>query len=597
MFSDCGNGADEDGCTCNSLGLFSCADGTCLSKSLVCDGESHCSAGEDEADCEAVTKKRPGRCEQHQFWCSKTNKCIRRDTVCSSECGPDVCRCAKTTLPICPGIRSYPSPLRFLSDIEVMESDEYSAVSILLRTSCHPWLRELSCGFLSPSCDSHKPTFPCKNLCEDVRDACAPVLTRIGLSWPPMLSCSILPEEDCLGRVHQNEQCPPQSATCSDVDKTCIPNDWRCDGIEHCANGEDEKKCSCEGFECASGRCLSSNSLCNGEQECEDGEDELNCPVCRANEHQCSNLECISADSWCDGFRDCTDASDEVNCVSSTTSGIIAQASKTPSLFKSKNGLQIGELSSPKWNALCQGKWSHSEEQLESLCTRLLLNPNKIADDQVQVSKQCPAKLHTNICPACGITRSRQRRVLSGRVKSNLAPWIASVSIDGHNHWCGGTLITNRIVLSAAHCFYKHQNSDLSKWRVKIGQRSSHSWINIRRVASLTVHPLFQAQSFDFDLSLIKLSQRTSITTSCLPPQIPKPGLYCRVSGWGQVGPGSPGSNKLKSGNVHIVDKKLCESLYPTQVCFKLSIMLIRSISYRSISYGSLSYWSISYNL
>ena len=144
MFSDCGNGADEDGCTCNSLGLFSCADGTCLSKSLVCDGESHCSAGEDEADCEAVTKKRPGRCEQHQFWCSKTNKCIRRDTVCSSECGPDVCRCAKTTLPICPGIRSYPSPLRFLSDIEVMESDEYSAVSILLRTSCHPWLRELS---------------------------------------------------------------------------------------------------------------------------------------------------------------------------------------------------------------------------------------------------------------------------------------------------------------------------------------------------------------------------------------------------------------------------------------------------------------------
>ena len=45
----------------------------------------------------------------------------------------------------------------------------------------------------------------------------------------------------------------------------------------------------------------------------------------------------------------------------------------------------------------------------------------------------------------------------------------------------------------------------------------------------------FQAQTFDFDLSLIKLSQSTSLTVACMPPVAPAPGLYCRVSGWGQV--------------------------------------------------------------
>jgi len=177
-------------------------------------------------------------------------------------------------------------------------------------------------------------------------------------------------------------------------------------------------------------------------------------------------------------------------------------------------------------------------------------------------------------CPACGKTKSRQRRVLSGRVASRISPWVSSISIDGHNHWCGGTLITNRIVLSAAHCFYKHQDSDLSKWRVRIGQKSAHAWLLTRRVASLTIHPLFQAQSFDFDLSLIKLHNRAQVTTSCLPPHVPKPGYYCRVSGWGQVADRSPGSKKLKTGNVHIVPEKLCKSLYPNQVEYTVYVIL-----------------------
>ena len=511
LYSDCDNGADEHGCSCKSLGLFTCADGRCLSKGLVCDGVPNCSHGDDELECEISHKRKPGRCDNHQFWCEKTNSCLLRSEVCSSACADEFCKCAKTSLPICPGVRAFPSPLDFLTDSEVLQSNEYSAVSMILRTSCHSWLRELSCGFLSPGCDDNKRRLPCQSLCEEVRNSCTQTLLQIGLSWPPFLSCSSLPTTKCLGKVNDHEVCPPGSSICSAMDTTCIPDEWRCDGYEHCLNGEDERNCACDGFECKSGRCLKAESHCNGEAECEDSDDEENCPKCRYDQHQCSNLECIASDAWCDGFPDCSDSSDEVNCISRTTSGVIAEAYRGSS-FVTKKG-QIGELATPKWNALCEGKWAHKEEELQSLCTRLLLNPLTISSTVVQVNEKCPSTLTTEVCPVCGVAKSRQRRVLSGRVNSEIAPWVASISIDGHKHMCGGTLITNKFVLSAAHCFYKYQSKDLSKWRVRIGQRTAQSWIITRKVKSLTVHPLFQVKSVQSirQRTLYRLKLSTSI--------------------------------------------------------------------------------------
>ena len=465
-----------------------------MSRGAVCDGVANCVHGDDELECEISHKRKPGRCDSHQFWCDKTNSCLLRTNICDSECADQYCTCSQTSLPICPGLRAFPSPLDFITDSEVMQSNEYSAVSMILRTSCHSWLRELSCGFLSPGCDRNRTIqLPCRDLCEEVRHSCKPSLLRIGLSWPPFLSCNSLPTTNCLGKVNENEVCPPGSSICSTKDTTCIPDQWRCDGYEHCLGGEDERNCACDGFECKSGRCLKAESFCNGEAECEDGDDEDSCPQCRYDQHQCSNLECISSSAWCDGFPDCSDSSDEVNCISRTPSGIIAEAYKGASSVTLKRN-EIGELATPKWNALCEGKWAHKEEELESLCTRLLLNPTTVNSNSVQINQKCPAALTTKVCPACGLAKSRQRRVLSGRVNSEIAPWVASIAIDGHKHMCGGTLITNRFVLSAAHCFYKYQSEDLSKWRVRIGQRTAQSWIVTRKVASLTVHPLFQVQ-------------------------------------------------------------------------------------------------------
>ena len=122
----------------------------------------------------------------------------------------------------------------------------------------------------------------------------------------------------------------------------------------------------------------------------------------------------------------------------------------------------------------------------------------------------------------------------------------------------------------AAHCFFNYQRTGWDHWRVRIGQKSARSWTATSKISEVKIHPLFKqiAATYDFDLSLIFLAKKVDVTSACLPAQIPMPGAFCRVSGWGQFDRNSHYSRKLKSANVHIVDQGLCQRIFPYQVNF-----------------------------
>jgi len=458
-----------------------------------------------------------------------------------------------------------------------MKSDEYNTISILLNTKCHPWLHELGCGFISPSCEQNvvgreRPgnsvttIRPCRNLCESVKQSCEPVLNQLGYSWPPFLSCTQMPISMCLGE-HLVDGCPNGTIPCSSDDPTCIPTEWKCDGFRHCASGEDEISCPNCDFRCKSGVCLRDSSRCNGESECEHGDDEENCTSCSSDQYMCANRKCIPLQSWCDGLTDCSDFSDEVDCYGSINDVVVMKRPK----MMSYAGQQIGELSyDSEWIALC-GDYFDSPTakislELERTCTRLRINPTPIRAPFTQ-SSQCTQSLTIDSCPTCGVHKSRNRRVLKGKVPDKYAPWTASITLYGEHH-CGGTLVTNTMILSAAHCFYNYQNTGWNHWRARVGQKSSRDWLATRKISSVKIHPLFKqiAATYDFDLSLVRLAQKVDTTTACLPPAMPKPGAFCRVSGWGQFDRFSRYSRKLKTANVHIVDQDLCQRIFPYQV-------------------------------
>ncbi|XP_076813046.1 uncharacterized protein LOC143459693 [Clavelina lepadiformis] len=146
---------------------------------------------------------------------------------------------------------------------------------------------------------------------------------------------------DCASlRDEYDVQCPNQTGeTCTNGGY--IDSAFRCNGIEICGDGSDERDCppACGPFEnrcdcfsedgnnCKLNPCYAIYERCDGVANCEDGTDERDCD-CAANNlthcdcHQIGNYTCetvgvvcynFSRDR-CDGNLDCVDSSDEFNC-------------------------------------------------------------------------------------------------------------------------------------------------------------------------------------------------------------------------------------------------------------------------------------------
>ncbi|ESO89229.1 hypothetical protein LOTGIDRAFT_183243, partial [Lottia gigantea] len=113
-------------------------------------------------------------------------------------------------------------------------------------------------------------------------------------------------------------------------------------------------------------------------------------------------------------------------------------------------------------------------------------------------------------------------------------------------HWCGGTIISDTWILSAAHCFTKnrilvrvgdhhHKKEDLDEQHFEVEE--------------LILHENYQRSTHDNDIALIKIKPNRAgkriifsnyVQPACLPSsnQLYKVGERCLISGWGDLGDG-----------------------------------------------------------
>lgn len=77
----------------------------------------------------------------------------------------------------------------------------------LLAKRCHSDTQVFLCSLFAPVC-LDRPIYPCRSLCEVVRDSCAPVMESYGFPWPDMLSCNKFPFDNdlCIAVQFGNSQ-------------------------------------------------------------------------------------------------------------------------------------------------------------------------------------------------------------------------------------------------------------------------------------------------------------------------------------------------------------------------------------------------------
>ncbi|XP_007443047.1 acrosin-like [Python bivittatus] len=163
-----------------------------------------------------------------------------------------------------------------------------------------------------------------------------------------------------------------------------------------------------------------------------------------------------------------------------------------------------------------------------------------------------PARAIVDTCDVCGrhplVPRHDQSEqvVSSTNAQPGAWPWIVSLqlpTITGHKHTCGGSLVSGRWILTAAHCFANKR--DLPHWRAVVGAwrlSSLGSEVHVRYIKRIVIHEDYQRNTETSDIALMELDQPVKcsdyIQPACLPDTTVTVSLltHCYISGWGILG-------------------------------------------------------------
>jgi len=175
-------------------------------------------------------------------------------------------------------------------------------------------------------------------------------------------------------------------------------------------------------------------------------------------------------------------------------------------------------------------------------------------------------------------SRPAEDKILNGvNARVGQFPYqVAMRSRSSRSLHCGGGILSNNVVLTAAHCVYGQYSSDYLITAGTIDLRSGGSDYN---VASMVYHAGFNYNELFNDIALITISGSFSYNTNVQPLTLPSSGLNLpegatvTAVGWGLTSyPSNTIPNILQTTGLPVVSNSACQSLLGTiiaagQIC------------------------------
>ncbi|KAM9711403.1 mast cell protease 1A-like [Dama dama] len=168
-------------------------------------------------------------------------------------------------------------------------------------------------------------------------------------------------------------------------------------------------------------------------------------------------------------------------------------------------------------------------------------------------------------------------KIIGGHeAKPHSHPYMAFVEyqVSEDIFFCGGFLVCEDFVLTAAHCLGSSINVTLGAHNIREQERTQQV-IPVRRAM---LHPWYNDKTWANDIMLLQLAWKADMTDAASPINLPrrwqkvKPGKMCSVAGWGQLEVDMPSADKLQEVDLEVQSEEKCIARFRnynpiTQIC------------------------------
>lgn len=343
--------------------------------------------------------------------------------------------------------------------------------------------------------------------------------------------------EDHRDEYNCAESCGNDEYLCP-TEKWCIPLTWHCNGVDECANGEDENLCDCglDQFKCQTGGCVPENQVCDGIEHCPDHSDEWGC-LSGAN---------VTAEK-----RFGTDGQKEDNAGS-----IGGQESSSPLLKVRQYNGEYRLVCSDGWSeefstSYCQSLGFAGSESTEfqtrdktQKIFRLKANPNHhapLVTNLEQVEFCVSDKVVQVTCQefSCGSDYGEGPTArLVGGTPASEGQWssVALLKEPKLGAACTASILGPMHVLASYSCIHRYKQSN--GWQLFTGE----NLLKAHPVRNIIPYPQVKYNQFLYnnDIALVELEKpltfSRNVSAICLPKhpiQQFQPRQICVMAGWG----------------------------------------------------------------